>query len=39
MPNIEKTDYSGLISAIGDLIVEGRKRALQAVNTTLVSTY
>ena len=39
MANIEKADYSGLISAIGNLILEGRKKALVAVNTTLVATY
>jgi len=39
MAAIEKTDYSCLIDDIGSLIREGRKKAIQAVNTTLVSTY
>jgi predicted nuclease of restriction endonuclease-like (RecB) superfamily len=39
MANIEKADYAGLINAIGSLILEGRKKALASVNTTLVSTY
>ncbi len=39
MAAIEKKDYSYLINDIGSLIREGRKKALQAVNTTLVSTY
>ena len=39
MAAIEKADYSCLINDIGNLLLEGRKKALQAVNTTLVSTY
>ena len=39
MAVIEKADYSCLINDIGNLLLEGRKKALQAVNTTLVSTY
>jgi predicted nuclease of restriction endonuclease-like (RecB) superfamily len=39
MTAIEKTDYSHLINDIGNLLLDGRKKAMQSVNTTLVSTY
>lgn len=39
MAAIQKADYSSLINDIGSLIREGRKKAIQAVNTSLVSTY
>jgi predicted nuclease of restriction endonuclease-like (RecB) superfamily len=39
MTAIEKTDYSCLINDIGNLLLDGRKKAMQSVNTTLVSTY
>ena len=39
MTAIEKTDYSHLINDIGNLLLNGRKKAMQSVNTTLVSTY
>lgn len=39
MANIQKTEYAELINAIGSVIHEGRQKAYQTVNTTLVTTY
>ena len=36
---LQNQDYKKLISGIGDLLIEGRNKAAQQVNTTLVQTY
>lgn len=37
--NIEKQTYTELITQIGSLLQQGRKQAIQSVNTILVQTY
>jgi len=39
MPNKSVNNYSILLSDIGTLLVEGRKKSFQQVNTILVETY